>query len=291
MVYSMTAYAQKEEMTPWGKLQWELRSVNHRYLEVSTRLADDFRLLESEVKTVINRSIKRGKVYCQLNFEPMETQSQQIHINQTLVEQLAQVYHSVENMDNMTSKLAPINFLELLQWPEVMKTDAIDFTTIKTMAIELLEVILLDFLQTRQREGDQLKLIIMQRCQSLQQYVEQIQQHYPSVIKTIKTKLTQRLQEVVEELDQQRLEQEMVLFAYKLDIAEELDRLQSHIKEVQDTLSKEEAIGRRLDFLMQEMNREANTLTSKSSDITITKIAVEIKVLIEQIREQVQNIE
>ncbi|MEE8343474.1 MAG: YicC/YloC family endoribonuclease [Gammaproteobacteria bacterium] len=288
MIRSMTAFARQERRSDWGLLTWELRSVNHRYLEVHTRLPEEFRGLESAVRQRVSSQLKRGKVDCNLRFRANPAASTQININRDYLQQLLVACHSVEGMLNSAAALNP---LDLLGWPGVIQEESQDITPLLDDALQALDSALEEMVQTRQREGDQITAWITARGDAMEKLVEQASQLLPDIQAGLREKLLARLSEINIEADAGRLEQELVFMAQKTDVSEELDRLNGHLHEMRKVLQRKEPVGRRLDFLMQEFNREANTFGSKSVNAETTRLSVELKVLIEQMREQVQNVE
>jgi len=288
MISSMTAFAREEYRGDLGEMSWEIRSVNHRYLEVFLRLPEELRVLETVVRERLATRLGRGKLDVALKYKPSPETEGGIRVNRRMVEQLVAADEEVAGILHVDSYLKPI---DLLRWPGVLQEQEQDFTPIKQLALELLDKTIDGLVSSRRREGERLAEIVGQRCRSLQEQVEKVRTLMPEVLQGVKTKIRERLQEVMEELDETRLEQEMALLAQRLDVDEEMDRLAGHLVEVERVLSTDEPVGRRLDFLMQELNREANTLSSKSNNLEVTRIGVEMKVLIEQMREQIQNIE
>ena len=288
MILSMTSFARRERDTRFGALRWELRSVNHRYLDVSLRLPEELRGLESAMRERIGARLKRGKVEAGLRFQPLDTQSGNLTIDHGTVKQLAAAIHEVTIH---ISNPAPVSLFEVLRWPGVMQQQEIDLEPLHEEAMALLEEALDEMVDNRRREGDKLKALILQRCDTIDGLVVKMNAHLPLLREQLGRKLAERLAELKGELDPGRLEQEIVIQAQKMDVDEELDRLTAHVSEVRHVMEWDEPVGRRLDFLMQELNREANTLGSKSNDTEVTRVSVDLKVLIEQIREQVQNIE
>jgi uncharacterized protein (TIGR00255 family) len=288
MIHSMTAFARREGETPWGVLVWELRTVNHRYLEISPRLPEDFRVLESQVRDRISAALQRGKVDCQLRFQSLAQQSPDFALNKELISRLVT---ATAEVDRMLDQPAAVNALDILRWPGVIQAPQPDYEQLAAAALKILDEALAELSATRAREGAKLKELILQRCQGVAAQAAAAGQRLPEVRARLREKLTARLAEVKAELDPMRIEQEMVLLAQRLDVEEELDRLAAHLAEVKRILNQPGPAGRRLDFLMQELHREANTLGSKSGDVETTRASMEMKVLIEQMREQVQNIE
>ena len=288
MIRSMTAFARKEHQGEWGAIQLELRTVNHRYLEISPRLAEELRPLEAKFRERLGQRLSRGKVECTLRYQSPQGSAAELMLNLELVRQLA---HASREIDGIIYNPAPINALDILRWPGVIDSEGVDQHHLNKEAMNLLEEALNELLANREREGDSLKQIILQRCDSADTVIQQVSERLPEILNNQRQRLLSRLQDARQELDSERLEQEMVLLAQKMDVAEEIDRLGTHLNEVRRVLETREPVGRRLDFLMQELNREANTLGAKSIDSETTRASVELKVLIEQIREQVQNIE
>ncbi len=288
MIRSMTAFARKEKQGEWGALQLELRSVNHRYLEVSPRLPEELRLLEPKLRERIGQRLGRGKVECNVRYQQPQSGADGLTLNLELVKQLA---HASREIDNIIYNPSPVNSLEVLRWPGVLESTGVDEEQLQGALLGLLDQALDELIENREREGEKLRAIVVQRCDTIEDVVAQVKQRLPEVLANLRKRLEDRLGELKQELDPARLEQEMVLSMQKLDVDEEMDRLATHVEEVRRVLSAGEPVGRRLDFLMQELNREANTLGSKSADSETTKASVELKVLIEQMREQIQNIE
>lgn len=287
MVQSMTAFARVEQNGAYGTLSWELRSVNHRYLEPHLRLPDTLREVEGTVREALRNGLSRGKVECTLKLTESASE-QSLHVNQERAQQLIQ---AAEQISQLIAQPAALNPLEVLAWPGVLSTQSVDSQAINSAAIELFHSALTQLKESRGREGTDLARLISERLDAIQNEVMVLRDLVPQMLELQRQKILTRCQEMQIELDPQRLEQELVILAQKSDVAEELDRLATHITEVHRVLKTGGAIGRRLDFLMQELNREANTLGSKAIDTRSTQAAVNIKVLIEQMREQVQNIE
>lgn len=287
MIKSMTAFA-RAEGRGGGELVWELRSVNHRYLEVQPRLPEAFRALEPQVRERLAARLGRGKVECTLRYQPNEAMTGDLRVSETL---LAQLEQALERVRRRFPRSPEPGLLELLAWPGVVAQESPDLTPVQTAALSLLDQALDQLVTMREQEGARLAQLIGERLEQLENLVEQARRRMPEVIAAVRQRLQNRLEEVSRTLDAERLEMEMALLAQRLDVDEEMDRLQAHIAAVRQALAQNEPVGRRLDFLMQELNREANTLGSKSADAETTALAVEMKVLIEQMREQVQNIE
>ncbi len=288
MISSMTAFSRAENRDEQGELVCELRSVNHRYLEMFVRLPEELRALEPLVRERLTQRLGRGKVDCTVRFVPAKQAAASVVVNERLAQQ---VIDAAGQVGMLLHESVPPRAMEILRWPGVLETEEQDFAPVQKAAAELLERAIDGMIESRQREGDRLAEMIRQGCASMRGEVAKVRELMPQVIESIRERLRNRLAEVSEELDQGRLEQEMALLAQRLDVDEEMDRLQAHLDEVESVLEWDEPVGRRLDFLMQELNREANTLASKSSHVDSTRVGVELKVLIEQMREQVQNIE
>jgi uncharacterized protein (TIGR00255 family) len=289
MIRSMTGFARRERQGPWGTLACEIRSVNHRYLELSLRLPEDLRGLEGDARQAVSAALRRGKVDVGVYLRGQPAPTGTLEINRALVDQLARTARDVAGIAD--SSLAAVSPLELLRWPGVIREPEKDLQPVQAAALELLHETVRELNESRAREGGRLREMLLGRCQSLQQTVEQLRERLPEIAARIRQRVGERVAQLGGSVDPARLEQELVLLAYKMDFAEELDRLGSHITETLQILDAKEPAGRRLDFLMQEFNREANTLSSKSQDADTTRAAVDMKVLIEQMREQVQNIE
>lgn len=286
MIHSMTGYARREVTGDWGSATWEIRSVNQRYLETYWRMPENFRGLEPQLRDKIRKQLQRGKVENNLRFEPGQSQNDELTLNQDLAKKIIQNAEWVQQQAG-----GQINPLDILRWPGVMETPEQDVDAISQELLKLWQATLTDFIASRASEGEKIQAMIEARLDAITEQATFVRSRLPQIIEWQRDKLRTRLTEVAEELDENRLEQEIVLLAQKLDVAEELDRLDAHVTETHNILKKGGTCGRRLDFMMQEFNREANTLASKSIDADITKAAVELKVLIEQMREQIQNIE
>jgi uncharacterized protein (TIGR00255 family) len=288
MINSMTAFARELYRGVEGELVWEVRSVNHRFLEVFVRLPEDLRGLEPLVRERVGARLKRGKLDCSLRYQPGFERAATLRVNRALVEGLRSAAEELGSLLGRPASPAP---MDLMRWPGVLLEQPADLAPVEARASELLERALDGLLATRAREGRRLAEAVRQRCETLRSLADRVRGRMPQVLEEIRERIGTRLQEVTDQLDPNRLEQEMVLFAQRLDVDEELDRLVAHADEVRRVLDEGGAVGRRLDFLMQELNRETNTLSSKTSDLEVTRHAVEMKVLIEQMREQIQNLE
>jgi uncharacterized protein (TIGR00255 family) len=288
MIRSMTAFSRKEVKAPWGTLAWELRSVNHRYLEISPRLPDTLRDLENPVREKLRQGIDRGKVECTLKLKAENVAPGKIDINEQFVRQLLDAAHRI---GAITGESTSLSASTLLNWPGVVQTADTDQSELQQAALALFDATLAEFVSGREREGAVLQQIILDRLNRVDEQVAIVRAQLPAILQAQKDKLLARLADINANPDPERLEQELVYMAQKADVDEELDRLSTHATEVRRSLKQGGACGRRLDFLMQELNREANTLGSKSVHTLTTQVAVELKVLIEQMREQIQNIE
>jgi len=293
MIHSMTAFARNNFELKAGSFIWEIRSVNHRYLEQSFRLPEKFREIEPQLREILRKRLARGKVEVSLRMELGSQDSASLSLNHDLVLHLLTAASAIEKNINTETKLspAPLNALDLMQWPGVMVPTQLDYTDLHRQGLEQFKQILDSFILVRQREGTELGKLIERRLDDMSQQIALVQSKMPDIIKQQKQKLHDKIAAAQVEVDAERLEQEIVIIAQKIDVDEEMDRLNTHINEFKRILKADGAMGRRLDFLLQELNREANTLASKSIDAQTTQAAVELKVLIEQIREQVQNIE
>jgi len=288
MVSSMTAFARCTGQGEYSHTVWEMRSVNHRYLEISVRLPEELRGLESAVRERISGLLQRGKVECLLRHNLMTADVSGPAINMSLVRRLAKACRDIDAEVHAPSSLSAI---DLLRWPGVVEGETPDMETMSGPLLQLLDSTLVTLVEVRRREGAKLKALIEERCALAAGQIATLRDRLPEIMEGLKERLRTRALELASGLDPGRFEQEMLLLALKLDVAEELDRLETHLGEVSRILRDGGAIGRRLDFLMQEMNREANTIASKSAHVETTGASVELKVLIEQMREQVQNIE
>ena len=288
MIRSMTAFARQELETAAGDLAWEIRSLNHRYLELSVRLPEELRAMETAVRERVGARLGRGKVECSCRYRPAASASVPVDVDS---DNLTRLLSACDTVSARLPASGPLNPIEVLRWPGVVREEAIDTAPLMAQALGLLEQTLDELLQSREREGEQIRQQLLQRCDAMDVLVQQARGRLPEIQQALREKLQTRLADLDTAADPGRLEQELVIQIQKCDIDEEMDRLQGHIEEVRRVLGRDEPVGRRLDFLMQELNREANTLGSKSVAIDTTNISVELKVLIEQMREQVQNTE
>ena len=287
MIRSMTAYARRETKGEWGSAAWELRSVNQRYLETYIRLPEQFRGLEPVIRERIRNRLTRGKIECNLRFDADTRAQSSLVLNEKLAIQLVKAANWVK----MQSDEGEINPVDILRWPGVMAAEEQDLDAISAELLSALDAALDDFIAARETEGAALKSLIEQRLEGVSTEVTKVRAQMPDVLKWQRERLVSKLEEAQVQLDSNRVEQELIMLAQRVDVAEELDRLEAHVKETYNILKKKEAVGRRLDFMMQEFNRESNTLASKSINAEVTTSAIELKVLIEQMREQIQNIE
>ena len=292
MTRSMTGFARQEQKHSWGTIIWELRSVNHRYLETSFRIPDILRELEPKLRDAVRQALQRGKLEATLHLQQEQEQEQasehKIGLNIGRIRQLALASRQISAQ---LDQAAPINPLEILNWPGVMQQPELDRDAMQKSVLELFSNSLQQLIEHRAREGAELEQHLLQRLSTISEQVAHLRQRMPEIIQAQRDKLQTKIAALQVEVDPERLEQEIVLLAQKADVDEELDRLDTHVIEVKHTLKQTGPLGRRLDFLMQELNREANTLSSKAVVAETTQVAVELKVLIEQMREQVQNIE
>ena len=288
MIHSMTAYGRVENSEGQNSISCEIRSVNHRYSEISIRLPEELRPLEQKIRDHISGKIKRGKIECNIRIEKHNAYDESLSINQDLLKNIIEAAKRI-NSDLSTS--APLDSLDLLRWPGVLEKSTLDVEEIGKFLFPLVKEAIDIVIDTRQREGEKIKKMLTDRCTKIKEIISNVKKQIPDILKNYRKKLTQRVQEISDELDNDRLEQELLFLSQKADIEEEIDRLGAHVDEVVRVIDRKEPIGRRLDFLMQEMNRESNTLGSKSNHIYTSNASVELKVVIEQMREQIQNIE
>jgi len=287
MPLSMTGFARHESQHEWGNLVWEIRSVNHRYLEPHFRLPELVRELEPKLRDAMRKKLSRGKVEVSFTYQ-LNQGDAQLEVNHELLQQLQSAINDVESSLTQTT---PVTALEILRYPGMLASAEVDRKLILAGSLDGFNAAIDDLIDHRGREGAELQQLIEQRLDGITEQVTLVRGILPSILAAQRTRLVEKLEAVKADLDNDRLEQEMVLLAQKTDVDEELDRLDTHVIEVRRTLKQEGSVGRRLDFLMQELNREANTLSSKSIVTDTTQAAVELKVLIEQMREQIQNIE
>jgi uncharacterized protein (TIGR00255 family) len=287
MIRSMTGFARRERQFPWGLLAWELKTVNHRFLEIGCRLPEEFRVAEADFRQTIAGAVRRGKVESSLHFRPTVVASS-LEVDGELLISLTLRAQQVASQAGSASR---IDVMDLLRWPGVVREHSRDAAPLIAAAHALLAEALVELSRFRDSEGDRLRDALEQRCAGLTDFSARVTERLPEVRARMRAKLLDRIAQLVSEVDHERLEQELAILAQRLDVDEEIDRLRGHVTEIRKAFGGQEPAGRRLDFLMQELNREANTLSSKSQDIETTRAAVDMKVLIEQMREQVQNIE
>ena len=291
MTRSMTGFAGAEAQHDFGRLGWELRSVNHRYLEIGMRLPEDFRPIEGEIRRVLGETLSRGKVDVVLRFKPEESASAgRLSLNNALAAQLLSLHRQLGEIGEIT---ADPQLMSLLRWPGVVQEEPTDPEPLHEAALDLLREATVNLHETRAREGQELENALRERLDGIAHWVGEIRGWLPEIRDALRQKMTDRIADFSQkpDLDPGRLEQEVAFLSQKMDVDEELDRLDAHVAETRRVLDMDEPVGRRLDFLMQEFNREANTLSSKSVDQRTTQAAVELKVLVEQMREQSLNIE
>ncbi|KIO49556.1 YicC/YloC family endoribonuclease [Nitrosospira sp. NpAV] len=288
MIYSMTGYAAVAKEVPHGSLNLELRSVNNRYLDIQFRLPDELRLLEARMREFLTARLNRGKIECRLSFSRLASAEDPQQINTDLLQKLLE-------LDRIVRGVLPgargLEVADILRWPGILGADSPPAESLGESCMELLSIALDEFAAARAREGEKLQTILLERLGKMRRLVAEVSPRIPALLVAFREKIRSRLSEAMINQDDDRIRQELLLFTSKIDVDEELSRLQAHLDEVERVLSSGSAIGKRLDFLMQELNREANTIGSKSVDVEVSKISLELKVLIEQMREQVQNIE
>jgi uncharacterized protein (TIGR00255 family) len=288
MIRSMTGFARRERQGPWGTLVCELRTVNHRYLEPSLRLPDELKALDNDIRQALAAALRRGKVDANLYLKTVAGTQRALELDPSLLEQLLA---RIEQVRGQLKDPAPVSPVELLRWPGVVREAEVDIKPVLEAAMELLREALAELNDTRSREGQRIRELLLSRCVAMRGQVQVVKTRLPEISQRLRDRIVERISQLGVTPDSDRLEQELVLYAHKMDVDEELDRLGAHLDEVTSVLDSSEPAGRRLDFLMQELNREANTLSSKSQDSETTRAAVDMKVMIEQMREQVQNVE
>jgi len=287
MIFSMTGYATVSDESPAGGLSLDLRSVNHRYLDIQFRLPDDLRVLEPQLRERISGRLSRGKVECRVSFTTRGA-STNLQLDTALLAQLVQLDESVRQALPGAESL---HVSDVLRWPGMLGNEAISTEELMERCLKLVDQACHELTSARAREGEKLKQVLIERADAIEGIVEDLEPRIPQLVTGFQEKLAIRLRDAMLDPDSDRLKQEVVMFASKIDVDEELQRLRSHVTEIRRILDKGGTVGKRLDFLMQELNREANTLGSKSADVSITQGAMSLKVLIEQMREQIQNIE
>jgi uncharacterized protein (TIGR00255 family) len=288
MIRSMTGFARRERQGSFGTLVCELRTVNHRYLEISLRLPDELKGIDNDARQTIGGALRRGKVDANLYLKASAGTQRSLEIDPALLDA---VLARLEQVRARMSASAPVSPFELLRWPGVVREAEIDAAPVIAAALELLRESLQELNDTRAREGQRIRELLGSRCASMRALVIAVKARLPEVSQRLRDRIVERISQLGVTPDSDRLEQELVMYAHKMDVDEELDRLSGHLEEIAGVLDSSEPAGRRLDFLMQELNREANTLSSKSQDVETTRAAVDMKVMIEQMREQIQNVE
>ena len=289
MILSMTGFAVQHREMGRVSLHMELRSVNSRYLDLVFRLGDDVRQAEPALRELLSSRLTRGKVECRLYLQKNDAASTaDVALNGTLLQQLE---NAQQQLAARFPDAAPLSVSEILRWPGVLSDDSVDFDAVLPTIREMADAAVGEFLASRQREGEKLATVIRERVAAMRELVARAAPQMPALVQAYQAKLTERLRDAVASLEEDRIRHEVALFAQRIDVDEELDRLRTHLDEVERILGKGGVSGKRLDFLMQELNREANTLASKSAGTDVTAVAMELKVLIEQMREQIQNIE
>jgi uncharacterized protein (TIGR00255 family) len=288
MIYSMTAFSRIHHQGEWGQLICEMRSINHRYCEMSLHIPEAFRVFEMPMREMIRQHVQRGKIECMMRFQPNAAAEGSLAVNTNLVRELGVASEKIAALLPNTGSVSPF---DILRFPGVHENQNTDNKKLQTEVMQILQQALAELLVVRGREGEELKQLFLQRMDLILSELAKIRERLPQVLVEQREKLLKRFTEAKLELEAGRLEQEMVFFAQKMDVAEEVDRIETHVAEVRRVLKQGGLAGRRLDFILQELNREANTLGSKSLDAGLIHAAVEMKVLIEQVREQVQNVE
>lgn len=288
MIRSMTGFARRERQGPWGTLVCEVRTVNHRYLETSLRLPDELKALDNDMRQAIAAALRRGKVDANLYLKSAAGTQRSLELDSQLLEELTA---RVDQVRGQLKYPAPVSPIDLLRWPGVVREAEVDIKPVLAAALDLVQEALNELNETRLREGQRIRELLLTRCTTMRTQVLAVRARLPEVSRRMRDRIVERISQLGVTPDPERLEQELVLYAHKMDVEEELDRLGAHLEEVTSVLGSAEPAGRRLDFLMQELNREANTLSSKSQDSETTRAAVDMKVAIEQMREQVQNVE
>ncbi|MDM3870533.1 YicC/YloC family endoribonuclease [Porticoccus sp. W117] len=287
MPRSMTAFSRQSSQHDWGNITWEIRSVNHRHLELDLRLPETVRELEMNLREQARKQLHRGKVGCYLQLQ-LENNSQSVDLNLDLAKRYVDASQQIATLMTDPAQVSP---LDVLRHPGVLREPEVDADALKKAVTDLFNQALQQLGSVREREGEKLQAMVEQRLDSIQSEVDTVRTRLPELMAAQRQKILDKLAELKGDIDNDRVEQELVHLAQKADVDEELDRLEAHLGEIRHILTKPGQIGRRLDFLMQELNREANTLSSKSNATSTTNSAVELKVLIEQMREQIQNIE
>jgi len=284
----MTAFARAQSQGAWGTAVCEIKSVNHRYLEIRVHLPDTLYELEQAMHELLCQHVKRGKVECYFRFQGIDSSNQPLQVNALLAKRVLEANQEIMKLSSVSGAINP---MDILQWPGVIQSSEARLEGVHREVMKLLEAAVKDLLEARLREGEELKNIFLQRLDSIKLELGRAKDRIPMILQHQRERILKYFSDTQIEMDKQRLEQEMVMFTQKIDVTEEIERLETHVNEVRRVLKQGGLIGRRLDFLMQELNREANTLGSKSVDVDTTRASLEMKVLIEQMREQVQNVE
>ena len=287
MILSMTGYANTSAEFTTGSLTLELRAVNHRYLDIQLRMPDELRSFEGALREMIAAKLQRGKVECRINYAPRDATGSAT-LNLSLLQQLAEWNREVQNA---LPDARSLSVADVLRWNGVLQTPSVSVDELRTTLLELMQTALQEFSASREREGEKLKDFLSLRVEKIEALRAAVMPHVPAAIAAYETRLINRLTDAMQNAEDERIRQEITLFASKIDVDEELSRLASHLVEMRRILKQGGAVGKRLDFLMQELNREANTLGSKSVDAEVSRSAMEMKILIEQMREQIQNLE
>jgi uncharacterized protein (TIGR00255 family) len=288
MIHSMTGYASSSREFPFGVLSVELRSVNHRYLDIQFRLPDDLRAVEPGLRERLAENIARGKVECRVSFAMATGAHKTLKLNEEMLQQLEALEHKVRAR---IAGVTQLNAADVLRWPGVLAAEPLPLEELQAACRELLGLVLQEFNAARAREGDRLASLLRERADAMVRVLGDLTPRMPQVVSAYRDKLAARLKEAIGGGEEERIRQEVAVFATKIDVDEELTRLAAHVAELRQALAGGGAVGKKLDFLMQELNREANTLASKSVDLAVTRAALDLKIVIEQMREQLQNIE
>jgi len=295
MLKSMTAFARVEENHTLGQFVWEIRSINHRYLEMNFRLPEDARAAEFVLRKHLQDALSRGKIDCSLKLRTTSDTQVELTINEPLVDSLLKQVQQLRDKATVraqdTLQVGAVNPMDILNWPGVTEQNTVDQNLLLDIVKSSFEKTVEALVENRQVEGARLRELIIKRLDELKHLIKDVRSRRPQVLQSVREKIISRIEEINIDIEMTRVEQELVIMAQKLDVEEELDRLDSHLDELNMVVNSEKPVGRRMDFLMQELNREANTLSSKSADIKTTQAAVDMKVCIEQMREQIQNIE
>jgi uncharacterized protein (TIGR00255 family) len=288
MIHSMTGYAASAREFPFGAMSIELRSVNHRYLDIQFRLPDDLRALEPALRELLTENIARGKVECRVTFTTVPGAHKPLKLNEDVLQQLEVVEHKVRARIAGATQLSTA---DILRWPGVLAAEPLPLAELQAACRDLLARVLDEFNAARAREGERLASLLRERAAGMERILGELAPRIPQVISAYQDRLATRLKEAIGGGEEERIRQEVAVFATKIDVDEELSRLGAHVAELKRALAEGGALGKQLDFLMQELNREANTLAAKSVDLTVTRAALDLKIAIEQMREQIQNIE